>query len=159
LQFASAWGCEVVAMTTNPAKAKDAMGFGAHEVVGTKDPESLRKLRGSLDLILVTANAPLAWDAMFEALAPRGRLHVLGITTQPIPVTALSLILGQRSMSGSPSGSPTMLARMLDFAARHHVAPVIERFPMTRVNDALDHLRAGRAHYRLVLDADFAERK
>ena len=158
LQFAAAWGCEVVAMTSSPSKGKDALAFGAHQVVSSKDPESLRALRRSLDLILVTANAPLDWDAIFEALAPEGRLHVVGVVPQPIPVAAFNLISGQRSMSGSPGGSPVMIARMLDFAARHGVAPEIERFPMTRANDALAHVRAGRAHYRVVLDADFAAR-
>jgi D-arabinose 1-dehydrogenase-like Zn-dependent alcohol dehydrogenase len=52
--------------------------------------------------------------------------------------------------------APTSRVGVVDFAARHGVAPEIERFPMTRVNDALTHLRAGRAHYRVVLDADFA---
>jgi uncharacterized zinc-type alcohol dehydrogenase-like protein len=27
---------------------------------------------------------------------------------------------------------------------------------MSRINDALEHLRAGKARYRVVLDADFA---
>jgi uncharacterized zinc-type alcohol dehydrogenase-like protein len=44
---------------------------------------------------------------------------------------------------------------MLDFAGRHAIAPTTEHFPMRRVNDALEHLRAGKARYRIVLDADF----
>ena len=44
---------------------------------------------------------------------------------------------------------------MLEFCARHDIAPVIERFPMSRVNDALAHLEAGKARYRIVLEADF----
>ena len=44
---------------------------------------------------------------------------------------------------------------MLDFAARHQVTPQTEHFPMSRANDAMDHLRAGKARYRIVLDADF----
>jgi uncharacterized zinc-type alcohol dehydrogenase-like protein len=156
IQFAAAWGCEVVAMTSNPSKAEDAKAFGAHQVVSSTDPEALRALRGTLDLILVTANAPLDWDAIFAALAPRGGLHIVGVVPRPIPVSAFNLIAGQRRMSGSPSGSPVMIARMLDFAERHGIAPLLERFPMTRVNEALARLRAGRAHYRIVLDADFA---
>jgi predicted Zn-dependent protease len=31
---------------------------------------------------------------------------------------------------------------MLNFCARHDIAPVIESFPMSRVNDAIEHLRA-----------------
>lgn len=41
---------------------------------------------------------------------------------------------------------------MLDFAARHQILPQVEHFPMSRVNDALEHLEAGQARYRVVLD-------
>jgi len=36
---------------------------------------------------------------------------------------AFSLIMGQRSVSGSPTGSPVVIERMLDFASRHNIAP------------------------------------
>ena len=42
---------------------------------------------------------------------------------------------------------------MLEFAARHDIRPQVEHFPMSRVNDALAHLEAGNARYRIVLDA------
>jgi alcohol/geraniol dehydrogenase (NADP+) len=45
---------------------------------------------------------------------------------------------------------------MLDFSARHAVAPITETFPMSKVNDALDHLRSGKARYRIVLVNDIA---
>jgi uncharacterized zinc-type alcohol dehydrogenase-like protein len=45
---------------------------------------------------------------------------------------------------------------MLEFAARHAVAPRVERFPFSRVNEAIEHLRAGKARYRVVLEADWA---
>jgi uncharacterized zinc-type alcohol dehydrogenase-like protein len=45
---------------------------------------------------------------------------------------------------------------MLNFSARHAVAPVTETFPMSKVNDALEHLRSGKARYRIVLENDFA---
>jgi len=44
---------------------------------------------------------------------------------------------------------------MLAFSARHAIAPVVETFPMSKVNDALEHLRSGRARYRIVLTNDF----
>ena len=67
----------------------------------------------------------------------------------------MSLIFAQRSVSGSPTGSPTEIATMLEFAARRGIAPQIERFPMSRVNDALERLKSGDLRYRGVLDADF----
>ena len=43
---------------------------------------------------------------------------------------------------------------MLDFSARHLIAPITETFPMSKVNDAIEHLRAGKARYRIVLEND-----
>ena len=43
---------------------------------------------------------------------------------------------------------------MLDFCARHGVKPVIEEFPMSKANEALAHLAAGKARYRIVLKND-----
>nr|MBP6625853.1 alcohol dehydrogenase [Arenimonas sp.] len=63
---------------------------------------------------------------------------------------------GQKCVSGSPTGSRGAIDAMLAFAARHQVAPQTEHFPMSKVNEALAHLRSGKARYRIVLDADFA---
>ncbi len=48
----------------------------------------------------------------------------------------------------------TLAPKGILFSARHSVAPVIETFPMSKVNDALEHLRAGKARYRIVLVND-----
>ncbi|HJY87109.1 MAG TPA: hypothetical protein VKE24_09765 [Candidatus Acidoferrales bacterium] len=71
-----------------------------------------------------------------------------------MPIPAFGLTMGQKSVSGSPVGSPTAIDRMLAFSARHSIAPITETFPMSKVNDALDHLRAGKARYRIVLVND-----
>ena len=41
---------------------------------------------------------------------------------------------------------------MLDFCARHGIEAVTEHFPMSEVNEAMEHLRSGKARYRIVLD-------
>jgi uncharacterized zinc-type alcohol dehydrogenase-like protein len=121
----------------------------------SKDPAAIKKLAGSLDMLISTVNVPIDWDAMINALAPNGRLHVVGAVLQPIPVGAFSLIMAQRSVSGSPTGSPVNIATMLDFAARHGIAPQTEHYPMSKLNDAFARLESGKARYRIVLDADF----
>jgi uncharacterized zinc-type alcohol dehydrogenase-like protein len=65
------------------------------------------------------------------------------------------LIAGQKSIGGSPLGSPATINAMLEFAARHKIEPMIETFPMSRVNDALEKLRTGKPRYRIVLESDF----
>lgn len=151
LQFLNKWGCEVTAFTSSDAKTQAARELGAHHVVNSRDRAAIKKLAGSLDFILVAANVPLDWDAYIAALAPDGRLHFVGAVLEPVPVAAFSLIGGRKSISGSPLGSPATVATMLDFCARHRIAPVIETFPMHEVNAALDHLRAGKARHRIVL--------
>jgi uncharacterized zinc-type alcohol dehydrogenase-like protein len=124
-------------------------------VVST-DASALKKEAGRFDFLLVTVNVPLDWAAYTAALAPNGRLHFVGAVLEPVPVAAFSLISGQKAVSGSPLGSPATVSRMLDFCARHGIAPQVERFPMSRINDGIEHLRSGKARYRVVLDADFA---
>jgi uncharacterized zinc-type alcohol dehydrogenase-like protein len=156
LKFARAWGCEVTAFTSSESKRDEALQLGAHRVVSSVDPKAMRVVAGRLDMVLVTVNVMLNWKALMGTLAPNGRLHLVGILPQAMELEALPLIGGQRSVSGSPTGSRQDIDTMLEFAARHGIEPQTEHFPMSRINDALDHLRAGKARYRVVLDADFA---
>jgi alcohol/geraniol dehydrogenase (NADP+) len=154
VKFAAAYGCDVTAFTSSEGKFQEAKGFGAHHVVSSKDSAAIGKLAGRFDLVISTVNATLDWDALIGTVAPNGRLHVVGGVVEPIPVAAFSLILQQRSVSGSPSGSPVAIATMLDFAARHAVTPQAEHFPMRDINKAFARLESGKARYRIVLDAD-----
>jgi len=152
LQFANKWGCEVHAFTTSDSKEEEAHKLGAHFVHNTRQDGALKKITGSLDLIISTVNADLDIPGFLDTLAPKGRLHNVGAVLAPLQVPAFSLILGQKSVSGSPSGSPTAIDDMLEFSARHSVAPITERFPMSKVNEALERLRSGKARYRIVLE-------
>jgi uncharacterized zinc-type alcohol dehydrogenase-like protein len=156
LQFLDKWGCEVTAFTSSDAKADEARRLGADHVVSSRSDAALDEAAGTLDFILSTVNVSLSWDRYIAALAPRGRLHVVGAVLEPIPVAAFPMIVGQYSVSGSPSGSPATATTMLEFCARHGIEAVTEHFPMSRVNDALEHLRSGRARYRIVLDREQA---
>jgi uncharacterized zinc-type alcohol dehydrogenase-like protein len=155
VKFAAAYGCDVTAFTSSPSKFDEARGFGAHHVVSSRDPAGIKKLAGMFDLLIVTVSVPLDWDALLAALAPNGRMHVVGAVAEPIPVNVFSLLLTQRSVSSSPTGSPVAIENMLDFAARHNVTPQTEHYPMSRINEAFERLEAGKARYRIVLDADF----
>jgi len=155
VKFAAAYGCEVTAFTSSESKFDEARGFGAHHVVSSRDSAAIKKLAGSLDLLISTVNVALDWAAMLSTLAPNGRLHNVGAVLEPIPVAAFSLIAGQLSVSGSPTGSPVAIENMLEFAARHNIAPQTEHYPMSNINEAFARLESGKARYRIVLDADF----
>jgi len=154
LQFLRNWGCEVYAFSSNPAKTEEILKLGAHHVVNSRKPEEMQHLRGSLNFILSTVNADLDWQAYFAALAPKGHLHLVGIFPNPVPVSSFTLIGGQKSLGGTPLGSPATLVNMLEFCARHDIKPVTEVFGMSEANKAFEHLEAGKARYRIVLGND-----
>jgi uncharacterized zinc-type alcohol dehydrogenase-like protein len=153
LQFLNKWGCEVTAFTSE-AKKDEALSLGAHHTVSSRSEADIGKLAASLDFILVTANVPMNWDLFLSTLTPKGRLHFVGAIPAPIAVSAFSLIGGQKSISGSPLGSPATTVQMLDFCARHQIAPVCETFKMSQANEALARLESGKARFRIVLEND-----
>jgi uncharacterized zinc-type alcohol dehydrogenase-like protein len=155
VKFAAAYGCDVTAFTASESEFDEARHFGANSVVTTRDSAGIKQLAGSFDLLISTVNVKLDWDAIIGTLAPNGRLHVVGAVLEPIPVAAFSLIMQQRSVSGSPTGSPVTIETMLNFAARHNIAPQTEHYPMSKINEAFARLLSGKARYRIVLDADF----
>ena len=154
VKFAAAYGCDVTAFTSSESKFEEAR-FGAHHVVSSRDSEAIKKLANTFALLIVTANVTLDWNALMAAIAPDGRLHIVGAVQEPISIAIVPMIFGQKSMSGSPTGSPVAIETMLDFAARHNVMPQTEHYPMSQINEAFERLESGKARYRIVLDADF----
>ena len=155
IKLLHAMGCEVTAFSSNPSKEQEVRAMGADNVVNSRDPEALKALAGQFDLIINTVNVSLDWLPYFQALAWRGNFHTVGAVMKPFEVSAFSLIQGDRSLSGSATGSPHELRSLMKFAARAKVAPQTEEFPMSRINEALQHVRDGKARYRVVLKADF----
>ncbi|OKH24902.1 alcohol dehydrogenase [Hydrococcus rivularis NIES-593] len=151
LRFLRAWGCDVTAFSTSSDKEAEAREMGANHFVNSRDPEALKTVANSFDMILSTVNADLDWGTYIATLRPKGRLHFVGVVPHPISTHVFPLIEGQKSISGSPLGSPTTVARMLDFAERHQLEPITETFTFDRVNEAMERLRSGKARYRIVL--------
>lgn len=149
--FLNAWGCHVTAFSSSPTKREEALNMGADAYVASTDSDALAALAGSLDVIIVTANVTLDWASYIQALRPRGRLHFVGAVLEPLNIGVFSLLTGQKSVSASPLGSPATIATMLEFAAHHGIEPVVEQFPMTQVNEALDRLENGKPRFRVVL--------
>lgn len=155
LQFADKWGCEVTAFTSDKSKTSEARKLGADHVVDSRAKGALEKLKGTFDLIISTVNVNLDWEAYIQTLAPKGRLHMVGVVPEPVPVSVGSLLDNDRGVTGSGTGSPQIVSRMLDFCARHGIAPITEHFRMSQINEAFARLESGKARYRIVLENDF----
>lgn len=151
LQFARAFGAEVTAFSTTPAKEAEARALGAHHFCNPRESKTLKALGGSFDLILSAVPADQDWPAFLATLRPQGSLCLLGAPPRPLQIPAAMLVLPNKTISGSNTGGPMEIAEMLDVAARHNIKAQIERFQMTRVNEAVAKLRKGTVRYRAVL--------
>jgi len=152
LQFLRAWGCEVTAFTSSDSKAEEAKTLGAHQCINSRNHIEIEQAAGRFDLIISTVNVALDWNLYRTTLKPKGRLHFVGATLEPLNIGVFSLIMAQRSVSGSPVGSPATIAKMLQFAVQHKIEPVVEIFKFAQINEALAHLKSGKARYRIVLE-------
>ncbi|MDJ0516307.1 MAG: zinc-binding dehydrogenase [Trichodesmium sp. MO_231.B1] len=99
LQFLRAWGCRVTAFTSSPSKIEKALNLGAHDKVNSRDPEALKASAGRFDLIVSTVNVKLDWNAYLQTLKPRGRLHLLGVVTEPLDLSVGPMLFSQLSVS------------------------------------------------------------
>jgi alcohol/geraniol dehydrogenase (NADP+) len=151
IQFAKAFGAEVTAFSTSKDKEAEAKALGAHHFVNTRDTGALKKVAGSFDFLLSTVNADQDWQGFVNALKPKGTMCLVGVPPSPISLQAFSLVGGQKSISGSPTGSPRDLFEMLDVAARHNVKALTEKFAMAKANEAITKVKKSQVRYRAVL--------
>nr|WP_207310213.1 NAD(P)-dependent alcohol dehydrogenase [Rubinisphaera italica] len=150
LQFLNAWGCEVTAISRSRDKEEEARELGAHEYIATDEDEPFEDVQSKFDMVLNTTNAMLPWDDYIATLAPKGVLHTVGAAPK-VEATVFPMIMGQKSLKSSPLGSIATTQKMLEFCARHDIAPMTEVSKMSDINDAFEKLRNGSPRYRLVL--------
>ncbi|MEJ0062630.1 MAG: NAD(P)-dependent alcohol dehydrogenase [Alphaproteobacteria bacterium] len=152
LQFASARGCRVTALSTSKNKEAEAKSFGAEKFLLSNDMAAMRDAADTMDFILVTASGDVDISALMNLLKTRGKLCIVGAIPTPLSVHAFTLIGGEKSIVGSAIGSPAAIKEMLEVAAAKNIAAKIETAPMPSVNAALDKVRANAVRYRMVLE-------
>lgn len=119
VKFARALGAHVVVFTTSPNKKEDALRLGAGEVVVSRNAGEMEKHTGSFDFILDAVSADHDINAYIQLLRRDGNITLVGAPEKPLGVSAFGLIMGRRSLSGSPIGGILETQEMLDFCGAH----------------------------------------
>lgn len=151
LQFLSAWGCEVTAISSGRSKEADARRFGAHHFVAAGEDGALAAAAGSFDFVLSTVSANLPWDDYLGTVRAGGTLSVVGVPDGPFEVGPYALLPRAKAFAGGIPASITENRLMLDFAARHGIRPQVEVHPVAEIEAALRSVREGAARYRAVV--------
>jgi uncharacterized zinc-type alcohol dehydrogenase-like protein len=152
VKFAKAMGAHTVVFTTSPSKVDDAMRLGADEVVFSKDPEAMRKHAGSFDFILDCVSADHDINAYIQLLTRDGNMTLVGAPEKPLSLVSFGLIIGRKSVSGSPIGGLAETQEMLDFCGEHNITSDVEVIAIQQVNEAYDRLLKQDVKYRFSID-------
>jgi alcohol dehydrogenase (NADP+) len=152
VKFAHALGAHVVVFTTSQSKKDDAKRLGADEVVISRNADEMSKHAGSFDFILDAVAADHDINAYINLLRRDGNITLVGAPEKPLAVAAFGLLMGRRSLSGSPIGGLPETQEMLDFCGRHNITADVEVIPIQKVNEAYERLLKSDVKYRFSID-------
>ncbi len=153
VKLAAAMGAEVTMLSTSESKAKDAARLGAKAFALTRDEATFAKLAKSFDLIVDTVSAPHAYDDYLRLLRPYGVMAIVGVPPTATPVSAGSLIMGNRRLVGSLIGGVAETQEMLDFCGEKGIVADVEVIAASKINEAYERMGRSDVRYRFVIDA------
>ena len=154
VQIAAALGGRVIAVDPAAAKREWATRLGA---VAAFDPaatprldKEVRRLTGGagVDVAFEAVGKPAAQELAFGCVRTGGRLVLVGYSTESMALNAGRVMYREMSVVGSLGCRPVDYPRVIELArqGRIKVAELVtHRFPLERINEALDVLRAGAA--------------
>jgi alcohol dehydrogenase (NADP+) len=152
VKFAHALGAHTVLFTTSPNKKDDALRLGADEVVISKNADEMAKHAGSFDFILDTVSADHDINAYINLLTRDGNMTLVGAPEKPLSLSSFALLMGRRSVSGSPIGGIAETQEMLDFCGRHNITADVEVIGIQQINQAYERLLKQDVKYRFSID-------
>ena len=136
VQYAKKMGFRTIAIGFGPDKEHLTPKLGAHIYIDAKSEDvapALQKLGGA-DVILATAPSGPAIASLLPGLAVRGKLVVVGVSGDAIPLNGVPLVFGGRSVIGSLTGRTIETQDALDFSVLTDVRPMIEICLSTKLN-------------------------
>ncbi|PIA18111.1 mannitol dehydrogenase putative [Coemansia reversa NRRL 1564] len=153
IQFAHAFGAEVYAFSHSPNKKQQCLDLGATHFINTSNEEDLKSVHRKLEYLFVTSTVdPKEYSNYMSWMINRGKIVCLAASAGKMSFSPKEFIFSEIVLTGSATGGADIFDKMLEFAAKHNIRPIIERFPIEKVNDALERVDSGKVRYRAILD-------
>jgi len=153
VQFADAMGFETVVLSRGPAKREAAVRLGADHFVDTeaRDPAEALQALGGARTILATPPDADAIATVLPGLAPNGTLLAVGAPSEPVPVPVDRMLDERWSVQGWSAGHSGDAEAALEATVRNSVDPVVEEYPLSDAEAAMEARRRGAVRFRAVL--------
>ena len=151
VKIAKAMGAHVTVLSHSANKRNNALSLGADDFIATGDKDAFKANAKRFDFILDTVSAQHDYNA-YLGLLKRDKTMVLVGIPDPVPLSAASLVMQRRHLSGSLIGGIRETQEMLDFCAEHGVVSDVEVIPIQKVNEAYERVIKSDVRYRFVID-------
>jgi D-arabinose 1-dehydrogenase-like Zn-dependent alcohol dehydrogenase len=153
VQYCAKMGFNTVAIARGKDKEALAKKLGAKHYIDSQSQDVAKTLQqmGGAKVILSTVTNSDAVSAVIGGLGNDGELVMVGIPFEPIHISALGLISGNRSIKGWPSGTSIDSQDTMNFSALTNVRSMNQTFPLEKVNEAYECMLSGKARFRVVL--------
>ena len=153
VKFAHALGAEVTVLSHSANKEADAKNMGADHFILTKDEEVFEKCKNHFDLLINSVSAPMDLNKYANMLKLNGSLVMVGLSGEPYPIDAFTMLNQRRRIAGSMIGGMKQTQEMLDFAGKHNIVSDVEIIKADEINKAYDRVVNSDVKYRFVIDA------
>ncbi|KAL9245624.1 hypothetical protein vseg_019251 [Gypsophila vaccaria] len=153
VKFAKAFGAKVTVISTSPNKKDEAINrLGADCFLISHDPEQMQAAKGTMDGIIDTVSASHPLEPLIGLVKSHGKVILVGAPSEPFELSALSVLVGRKTVAGSCIGGIKETQEMIDFAAKHDIKSEIEVISMDYVNIAMERMVKADVRYRFVID-------
>lgn len=154
VQYARNMGFRTAAIARGASKRALALSLGAHHYVDSaaEDPAAALQALGGAAVIVATASDPATFGPLLGGLAPRGQLIVVGAGQNPMSFHVGALLFGERTITGTNTGSPLDIEDALRFSLQQEVRAMIETVPFADAPAAYARMLANEARFRMVLE-------
>lgn len=152
VQYSRAMGFHTVAISRGESKREFAAKLGAHAYIDTEKDDPAKKLQemGGAAMIVSTAPNPKAISPLVGGFQAGGKLLVLA-PVGPVEFDTGILINRGGSVHGWPSGHALDSEEAISFSRDMGIRCMIEKFPLSDVGKAFDHMLSGKVRFRAVL--------
>jgi uncharacterized zinc-type alcohol dehydrogenase-like protein len=148
VKFAVALGADVTVISTSESKRQDALRMGAKHFVISKDPEQMKAVHNTFNMILDTVSAEHDVAALINLLAFEGVYCIVGYVvrsylrllkemlecllllfsapSKPLQIPVFNLLMKPLIVCGSGVGGMKETQEMLDFCGKKKITCEIE---------------------------------
>lgn len=157
IQIAKNAGARVIAVTRRVVRLQIAEKMAADELINSSENDVVKEVKRltngiGVDIVIDNVGSSETLLQGLGSVRPGGRVITVGETDDTIPLSTFRLCVNEFEIVGSRSGGRQDTLEAIDLVAKGIVTPYIsDTFPLDRINEAIDHIRAGKVLGRAVV--------